>query len=84
MEWLQHSNMQENQKAFVNAPILQASDGTYYSSRSSFTEPQKIEFDIAITTTEFEDLKGGAGIFVASFGVGYKAEKAHQEWRLVE
>jgi hypothetical protein len=62
--------------AYVNAPIIIDANRVYDYYQNSLPQPQIIEFDIAITTTESKGLKGGAGIFVASFGVGYQGEKS--------
>jgi hypothetical protein len=35
---------------------------------------QNIEFDVAVTTAEGAERKGGAGVFVASFGFGGSAK----------
>lgn len=37
--------------------------------------PSEIEFDIAVATTESQNIQGGIGIFVADAGIGYKANK---------
>lgn len=38
--------------------------------RETKTPLQIVEFDVAVTTAESEKSKGGAGIFVAGFGLG--------------
>ena len=38
--------------------------------RQTKTPIQAVEFDVAVTTVESEKSKGGAGIFVAGFGLG--------------
>jgi hypothetical protein len=44
-------------------------------NKDSLPESQMIEFDIAVSTTEIKDIKGGVGIFVSGFGLGYQASK---------
>ena len=36
--------------------------------------PQFIEFDVAVTTTEGDQIKGGAGVFVGPVGLGTQAQ----------
>ena len=62
-------------EAYVNVPISERSNKSLFIDNESVPEAQIIEFDIGITTTDTKDLKGGMGIFVASFGVGYQGEK---------
>jgi chemotaxis protein CheY-P-specific phosphatase CheC len=59
-------------KAFINPP-----DPRYYgvSSQGCHLQygdsvVQNIEFDVAVTTSEGKETKGGIGIFVGSVGVG--------------
>jgi hypothetical protein len=59
--------------AYVNAPLT-FDGGVYHLSSASITEPQKIEFDIAVTTEESTDAKIGVGIFVAGLGIGSQAK----------
>jgi len=48
-----------------------ASDtGGILLDRETKTPLQNVEFDVAVTTVESEQAKGGAGLFVAGFGLG--------------
>ena len=65
----------ESKHAYINVPTIQYSGGMIKINKDSLPEPQMIEFDIAVTTTEIKDIKGGVGIFVSGFGLGYQASK---------
>jgi len=61
--------------AYVNPPLLQYASGVLKVNTKTLPEPTMIEFDIAVTTTESDNLKGGMGIFVTGIGIGYQGQK---------
>lgn len=46
--------------------------------RKTQTPVQKVDFDVAVTTVESEQSKGGAGIFVAGLGLGGQIQSGAQ------
>jgi hypothetical protein len=47
--------------------------GMYERGSSQDLSPiEKVEFDVAVTSTDASETQAGAGIFVAAFGIGVK------------
>jgi hypothetical protein len=65
----------ETKNAYINVPTIHYAGGMIRINKDSLPEPQLVEFDIAVTTSEVKDIKGGVGIFVAGVGLGYQANK---------
>ena len=58
----------------INVNTTEYSGHEIKIKKNSAPEPQLIEFDIALTTTEDQNIKGGLGIFVTGIGLGYQGE----------
>lgn len=52
-----------NNKAKVNAPMA-----------GTLPDTQKVDFDVAVTSTDTSKTQAGAGIFVAALGIGAKGK----------
>lgn len=60
--------------SYINVNTTEYSGHEIKIKKNSAPEPQLIEFDIALTTTEDQNIKGGLGIFVTGIGLGYQGE----------
>lgn len=64
------------QKANFNGTEInpEISGGSVVLINSENRRVESVEFDVAVTTEESTGNKGGAGIFIAPFGIGGQAE----------
>jgi hypothetical protein len=68
----------EETNALVNPPIIKSpQDSTVEYVKGTNFVAERIEFDVAITTTEGDQSKGGLGIFIAAFGAGVRGETSY-------
>lgn len=68
----------EEKGAFINEPVREYGGGRRIDP-DFLPKEQVIDFDIAVTTSSSSEIKGGLGVFVASLGTGYQAEKGGSE-----
>lgn len=62
----------------VNPKEMLYSDFDKLSRSESKRLVQVVDFDVALTTTEDKQLKGGAGAAIAVFGLGFQAQTGDQ------
>lgn len=57
---------------------FRSTEGGQLWNQKDGTPIQQVDFDVAVTTTEGTEAKGGAGIFVGSFGVGAQGKSDYE------